>query len=189
MLSIDQMNVFTWQQFPRLETRRLVLRQITSLDAEDIFRIYSDEEVMRYWGSPPHRSIYQTRVMIDEISSSFQAQEGIRWGITLKDDGRFIGSGGHWRLMKRHFRAEIGYELARDCWGKGIMAEALEAIIQFGFKQLELHSIEAQVDPENTRSAHLLEKLRFQREGYLRESYYSDGIFTDTVIYSRLCTD
>lgn len=183
------MNVFTWQQFPRLETRRLVLRQIIGMDAEDIFRIYSDEEVMRYWGAPAHKSIYQTRIMIDEISSSFQTQEGIRWGITLKNDGRLIGSCGHWRLMKRHFRSEIGYELSRDFWGQGIMAEALEPIIQFGFDQMELHSVEAQVDPDNARSSHLLEKLRFQREGYLRESYFSDGRFTDTVIYSRLCTD
>jgi ribosomal-protein-alanine N-acetyltransferase len=183
------MSAFTWQQFPSLETKRLILRQIIGPDAEDIFRIYSDEEVMRYWGAPAHSSIYQTRILINELDSSFRAQEGIRWGITLKDDGRLIGSCGHWRLVKRHFRSEIGYELARAYWSQGIMAEALEPIIQFGFTQMELHSIEAQVDPQNFRSARLLQRLRFQREGHLRESYYCEGRFTDTVIYSRLCTD
>jgi ribosomal-protein-alanine N-acetyltransferase len=183
------MNELFWHQFPRLETRRLILRQITISDAEDVFRIYSDEEVMRYWGTPPHSTIYQTRLMIAELSSSYEAQEGIRWAITLKETGGFIGSCGHWRLVKRHFRSEIGYELAREYWGQGIMPEALESIIQFGFTQMALHSIEAQIDPNNLRSAHVLEKLRFRREGYLHENYYDGNRFTDTILYSRLCND
>jgi ribosomal-protein-alanine N-acetyltransferase len=69
------------------------------------------------------------------------------------------------------------------------MAEALAAIIQFGFTRMGLHSIEAQVDPANIRSVRLLEKLRFRREGYQRENFYVNGRFSDTVLYARLCTD
>jgi ribosomal-protein-alanine N-acetyltransferase len=178
-----------WRQFPELETERLLLREITLADAPDIFATYSDPEVMRYWGSPPHASIEESCLMIQGIAGSFMAQEGIRWGITLKPSNQIIGSCGHWRMIKRHFRTEIGYELARPFWGHGIMAEAVEAIVQFGFTRMGLHSVEAQIDPANTRSARLLERLRFHREGYQRENFFVDGRFLDTILYARLCTD
>jgi [ribosomal protein S5]-alanine N-acetyltransferase len=178
-----------WDRFPTLETERLILREITPADSGDIFAIYSDEEVMRYWGSPPHRSMAETRMMIEGVAASYLAREGIRWGIARKPDDRLVGSCGLWRIVRRHFRAEIGYELSRSAWGQGIMAETIEAIARFGFVSMGLHSIEAQVDPENARSARLLEKARFKLEGRQRENFYYNGRFTDTLLYGRLCQD
>jgi len=175
--------------FPQLETPRLMLREITLDDAVEVFRIYSDPQVMRYWGSPPLRSIDEARRKIEDITAAFRDKDGIRWGITRKGSNRLIGSCGHWRLMKAHFRSEIGYELAPEYWDQGIMTEALGAVIRFGFEAIGLHSIEAQIDPANLASRKVLEKLGFVQEGYLRENYVVGGKFTDTAIFSLLKSD
>src|SRR5262249_30048653 len=127
------MNDSIFNQFPRLETARLSLREITADDAADLLRIYSNPDVMRYWSSATMQSIAEAHRKIAGIAAAFHAREGIRWGITRKDAGQLIGSCGHWRLVKQHFRSEIGYELAPEYWGQGIMPEAVEAILRFGF--------------------------------------------------------
>ena len=175
-----------FETFPQLETERLILREITFDDAPDVFRIYTDPAVMRYWGSGPMQSIEEARRKIEAIGAAFRAREGIRWGITSKGDDRLIGSCGHWRLMKQHFRSEIGYELAPEHWGQGLMTEAIGAIVRFGFERMGLHSIEAQIDPDNLASRKVLEKLGFVQEGYFRENYCLDGQFTDTAVFSLL---
>jgi ribosomal-protein-alanine N-acetyltransferase len=180
------LNEDVFEIFPVLETDRLVLRQITLDDAEALFQIYSDPQVMRYWGSAPLQSIDEARRKIEGINAAWRAKEGIRWGIIRKGSDRLIGSGGHWRLIKKHFRSEIGYELMTDYWGQGIMTEALGAILRFGFETLGLHSVEAQIDPQNLASRKVLEKLGFLQEGYLRENYCFDGTFTDTALFSLL---
>jgi ribosomal-protein-alanine N-acetyltransferase len=175
--------------FPQLETPRLILREITMDDAEAMFRTYSDAEAMRYWGSPPHQSIDDTRRMIARQLDAFRLREGIRWGITLKGESRLIGSAGHWRLIKPHFRSEIGYELAPEYWGRGLMPEAVGAIVRFGFEHMGLHSIEAQIEPNNQASRRVLEKNGFIQEGYFRESFFDNGVFTDAAVFSLLKAD
>jgi [ribosomal protein S5]-alanine N-acetyltransferase len=175
--------------FPVLETERLILREITLADAEDMFRIYADPEVMRYWSSAPMRSIDEARRKIEGITNAFRERTGIRWAITRKGSERLIGSGGHWRLIKPHFRSEIGYELAREHWGQGIMPKAVAAMLQFGFERMGLHSVEAQIEPHNQGSRRVLEKLGFVQEGYFRENFFVDGTFTDTAVFSLLKAD
>lgn len=179
-------NELVFDIFPVLETERLVLRAFQEHDAEDMFRIYSDKEAMRFWGSPPMTAIDEARQKIDRILDDFRAHQGIRWAFSLKGQQRMIGSGGFWRLMKQHKRAEIGYELAPEYWGQGLVPEAFTAILTFGFEQLGLHSVEAQIDPANHASRRVLEKLGFVQEGYFRENYCVDGRFTDTAVFSLL---
>src|SRR5512147_651824 len=121
------MNDEIFGTFPQLETERLILREITPDDAEDMFRIFADPDVMRYGSSAPMRSIDQARRKIQDVIDAFRTQEGIRWAITRKGSSRLIGSCGHWRLLKEHSRSEIGYELAPEQWGQGIMPEAVAA--------------------------------------------------------------
>jgi ribosomal-protein-alanine N-acetyltransferase len=125
------------------------------------------------------------------LADEFQAQEGVRWAITDRATGQYLGNAGFWRLVKPHFRAEIGYVLTPERWGQGVMPEALGAILQFGFETIGLHTVEANIDPDNTSSRRVLEKLGFIREGYLRESYYEpeQARFTDTALYSLLASD
>jgi [ribosomal protein S5]-alanine N-acetyltransferase len=175
--------------FPILETERLVLRAMTPEDADDMFRIYSDPEVMRYWGMEPFTSIDHVLQRVARSAEMFREQTGVRWAITRKGEGQVIGTCGHRRIIKEHHRSEIGYELARDAWGKGIMPEAVDAILRFGFERIGLHSVEALIDPANVGSRRVLEKLGFVQEGYFRESYYADGRFTDTAVFSLLKRD
>lgn len=177
--------------FTVLETERLVLREITLDDAPAMFTIMSDPRVTRYFGSPPMTAPDEGVQRVQGITRAFAEQEGVRWAITWRADGSFLGSCGFWRLIRPHFRAEIGYELAPAWWGRGVMTEALAAVMGFGFERLGLHSVEAQIAPENTGSRRVLEKLGFVQEGYFRENYYEahEGRFTDTAVFSLLRSD
>lgn len=175
-----------FEKFPVLETKNLILREIIPDVAEVIFRNYSDNEVMKYFGRELLTKISQAEEKIIGIKEDFINRKGIRWAVCLKEDNIMIGSGGFWRILKEHLRAEIGYELSKSYWGQGIMKEALSAMINFGFEKMNLHSIEANLDPENYGSLKLLEKLNFVREGYFKDSYYFKGEFTDTVSYSLI---
>ncbi|HMQ67904.1 MAG TPA: GNAT family N-acetyltransferase [Ignavibacteria bacterium] len=175
-----------FDQFPVLKTERLLLREITYNDAEDIFQIRKSEEVMKYFGHYPYKEIPEAYEMIEQVKNGFKNREGIRWGISFHDSDKLIGTGGVWRILKEHLRGEIGYELSEEHWKQGIMFEALSAVTDFAFDKMNLHSIEANLDPENTGSVKLLEKLGFIKEGHIKDSYLFDGKFTDTGIYSLI---
>ncbi|MBC7947748.1 MAG: GNAT family N-acetyltransferase [Chitinophagaceae bacterium] len=172
--------------FPVLTTERLSLRQIDFSDAEDLFRLRSDERVMRYIDRPIAKTVEDSMELIGRISGDLVANNGITWVITLRDDNRLIGTIGHWKLMKEHYRAEVGYLLDPRHQGKGIMREALAKILDYGFKELKLHSVEANVNPANSGSIRLLEGLRFRKEAHFRENYYYNGKFMDSLVYSLL---
>jgi len=174
--------------FPVLETQRFLLRAITLDDAADILRIMSDLRVTRYFGALPMTTLDQAQQRVQAIQTAFQEQSGVRWAISNRANGRLIGTGGFWRLLKPHFRAEIGYELAPEWWGQGVMTEAVGAMLEFGFSRMGLHSVEAQIHPANSGSRRVLEKLGFVQEGYMRENFYDpvEAQFTDTAVFSLL---
>jgi ribosomal-protein-alanine N-acetyltransferase len=172
--------------FPELQTGRLVLRQITEEDADAIFFLRSDKNVMQYIDRPPAASVDDALELIKKIKDALAQNEGITWAVTLKGDNTLIGTIGYWRIEKEHHRAEIGYLLHPDQQGKGIMQEALSAVIDHGFKVMALHSIEANVNPGNTASIKLLERNKFLREAWFRENYYYNGRFLDSFIYSLI---
>ena len=176
--------------FPVLETERLLLRAVIPADAPEMFRILSDQRVTRYFGQPPMTTLDEAAERVRQMQRSFQERTAVRWVIVSRADGRFMGSCGFWRLLPAHFRAEIGYELAPEWWGHGVMPEAVAAILTFGFTRMGLHSVEAQIHPDNTGSRRVLEKLGFVQEAYFRESYYepTEDCFTDTAVFSLLKT-
>jgi [ribosomal protein S5]-alanine N-acetyltransferase len=173
--------------FPELSTERLILRRITPDDTNEIFRLRSDERVMKYIDKERAASIKDAEIFFNLINDSTNANTGITWAIALKKSSdKMIGNIGFWRLIKEHYRAEIGYMLHPDFWNKGIMKEALAAAIDFGFNQMKLHSIEAQINTGNTASAHILESVGFIKEAHFKENYFFQGIFSDTIVYSKL---
>jgi ribosomal-protein-alanine N-acetyltransferase len=184
---MDDLRVFA--KFPTLTTERLVLRELREEDLEAGFRMFSNPEVMRYIGKPLHKSIEEAREFLERNRSQFALRDGVRWAITRRGDDTMIGTCGHWRLMKEHHRAEIGYDLDAQYWGKGYMTEALRAILHFGFVEMELHSAEAQIDPDNQRSRNVLLRLGFRCDGRIRENFYFDGRYTDTDIFTLLGRD
>lgn len=175
--------------FPVLHTERFVLRAATFDDAPAVLRIMGDPRVMRYFGELPLTTLQAAEQRLERQIAAFAEHEGIRWMITADD--AYIGSCGFWRIMPIHERAEIGYDLDPAWWGRGVMPEVLRVVLGFGFDTMELHSVEAQIDPANTGSRRVLEKCGFVQEGYFRENYFSpaDQRLTDTAIYALLRRD
>lgn len=176
--------------FPVLHTERFTLRAPVLQDADDVFRILGDPQVTRYFGTLPMKTREEAVRRIASQQRAFDEGTGIRWAIVDRRTGRYLGSCGFWRLVPEHSRAELGYELAPEAWGQGVMTEALAAVLEFGFGGMGLHSVEAHIHPENTGSRRVLEKLGFTREGYFRENYWDVGEerFTDTAVYSLVAS-
>lgn len=175
--------------FPILHTPRLRLRPIGQHDADTLHAILADEETMRYYGSPPHRTLAETDALIATIAARIARRELLRWGLTRRDDDRLLGSCSlHAFDLGRH-RAETGYALHRDAWGQGLMAEALTAILGYAFGPLRLHRVEAIIDDANGRSKGLLLKLGFVYEGALRERYPRGNGFVDEHYYGLLARE
>lgn len=182
-------NESVFDAFPRMESERLCLREFQLSDAEALFQLRSDDRVMQFMDTYSHKSIDDAVSMIKNNIESFNDKTGINWVIEDKSTGKMAGYFGFWRLMKEHVRAEIGYALLPEFWGKGIMTEAAREVLSFGFSTLQLHSVEANVNQKNLGSIRLLEKLGFKKEAHFRENYLFDGRFYDSIIYSLLETD
>ncbi|MFL5694803.1 MAG: GNAT family N-acetyltransferase [Ktedonobacteraceae bacterium] len=172
--------------FPSLSTGRLLLRQIQPGDAEALFAILSDRQVTEFYGHEPHQSLDDTQELIRQIQARYARREALRWGITLQGEDRLIGSCSLHHFDSGFHRVETGYELNRALWGKGIMTEAMSAILTYGFTELGLHRIEAIIDIANERSKDLLLKLGFTYEGNLRQRYSFRDRFEDEHYFGLL---
>ncbi len=173
------MSAFDFAAFPELETERLFLRHITEADSETWLAVFNHPDVIRYLIDSENLTTDQNEIesIIKWANDIFTHQTGIRWAITLKPANRMIGSCG-FHLYKQHDRcAEIGYELHFDFWRQGIMSEAVAAMLEFGFRRMQLHRIEANVTEGNQASAELLRRLGFKLEGTWRDKVFARGQF------------
>lgn len=174
-----------FQPFPVLETGRLLLRAISDMDMEQIYLLRSDPDSMKYLGKDLMQNKEEALELIRKLQVAHQTNEGITWAIVLKDNpSRLIGTGGFWKITKEHYRAEIGYMLLPAYFNKGYMSEALQKMISFAFDEMNLHSIEANINPNNLASEALLVKTGFVKEAYFKENFYYNGNFEDSAIYS-----
>ena len=172
--------------FPVLTTERLILRRFTFDDAPKLFELRRDPVIMQYIGRPLTKTLDDAIDLIKVINDLLSGNNGITWCITLKNKHEFIGSIGFWRIEKENYRAEIGYLLNPAYQGKGIMQEAVETIINYGFGSMNLHSIQANVSPGNLASIKLLQKNNFIQEAYFKENCFYNGVFGNTVVYTLL---
>jgi ribosomal-protein-alanine N-acetyltransferase len=180
------MLVINFTPFPNLETERLQLRRIDAHDVHEIFTLRSNRETMKYIPRPLVKTTEDALEHIAMIDAKIVNNEGINWGITLKGNPKLIGIIGHYQIKPENYRAEIGYMLLPEFHGKGIIREAVKEVVNYGFKVMQLHSIEAVLDPENLGSEKVLQKNGFVKEAHLKENKFYDGRFLDTVIYSIL---
>ncbi len=177
---------FCFDPFPVLSTPRLILRQVYDSDIPEIYFLRSNEEVMKYTGKAPAKNYDEILKYIHDQRAGQSRKKSILWAITLKGDPQVIGLIGYRQFTKEHFRGEVGYGLYPAHQHHGIMQEALTAVLDYGFKTIGLHSVEANVDKENIASIRLLERNNFTREAHFKENYYFNGRFIDSVIYSLL---
>ncbi|WP_020574051.1 GNAT family N-acetyltransferase [Actinopolymorpha alba] len=182
-------DIFDFSTFPRLTSERVVLRELEPDDAADLFVWRSDPEVQKY-NSEPMQDVTEAAALIDRLRREYSTQTAIHWAVTFSGSTQAIGLFGFNSWERFHHRAEIGYDLRRDYWGRGIATEALDAMLRFGFTRMRLNRVEAQTIADNHGSVRLLQGLGFQREGLRRaHSLEDDGTYHDGAIYGLLQRD
>jgi ribosomal-protein-alanine N-acetyltransferase len=176
-----------FRDLPELETERLLLRKMRLDDAEAMFAYASDPEVTRYVLFETHRSVEDSESFLRLALEGYERGDFGGWGVVLKDSGAFVGTCGmDAGYAPEHARAELGYVLSREHWGRGLMPEAVRAVIRFGFKRMSLNRVQARCIAENAASARVMEKAGMTYEGTLRESEFIKGAYRDMKLYSIL---
>lgn len=170
--------------FPNLESERLSLRRVDKKDAAEILELRSNVETMKYIPRPLLKTTEDALEHIAMIDEKIESSEGINWAITLKNNSELIGIIGFYRIKPEHLRAEIGYMLLPAYSGKGIISEAINKVMSYGFNEMHLHSVEGIIDPNNIASAQVLQKNGFIKEAHFKENEFYEERFLDTVIYS-----
>jgi ribosomal-protein-alanine N-acetyltransferase len=169
-----------------IATERLVLRLLTPADAQAMFTIFSNPEVMRYGSGLPWTSMEQADEYLAKGDQAVTDGVALRVGIEAKNTGCLVGQAALFAFSEQNRRCDIGYSLGREHWGNGYAGEALRALLGYGFDGLGLNRMEADVDPRNGASVRLLERLGFQREGYMPERWIVGDEVCDTVFYGLL---
>lgn len=171
-----------FESFPVLETERLILRKITSGDAEDMHIYASDPEVTQSVTWRTHHSLSETKEFINTFLPTYDAP----WGIEYKADGTFIGTVHFVWWDPSNQTAEIGYVLAKEYWRKGLVTEAARAVLTFGFDHLNLVRIQARCFLDNRGSEQVMKKLGMTYEGIHRKVMKVKGEHKDLKIYAIL---
>jgi len=174
--------------FPILNSDRLSFIEIKQEHLTDLFKLFGDNNVTKYYNLKTFETEQDGQKFIDWYKNRFKEKLSIRWGISLKGQSEIIGTIGFNNFTKNH-RANIGYDLQTEYWNNGYATEALKTIVEFGFKQLKINRIEAEVMIGNTASERILEKLGFTNEGLLRHWLYWNENHYDMIMYSLLKTD
>jgi ribosomal-protein-alanine N-acetyltransferase len=175
--------------FPVVNGRHVRLRGPRADDADALFTLFADTDVMRYWSRPPMTVRAEAEGLIDEIAENFSKRTGFNWMIVQPEDDMVIGTAALFRFEPRHHRAEIGYSLRSDHWGRGLASEAVTIMLDWAIRTLGLHRVEADIDPRNEGSRKLLGRLGFVSEGVLRERYFVGDDVSDTELFGLLAED
>lgn len=178
----------TLPAFPQLRGKRARLRGPTVDDTDDLFALFSDPEVMRYWSRAPMRERGEAEGLIGEMREAFERRELINWVVADHED-RVIGTCTLFHFDPRHRRAEVGYALRSDHWGRGLASEAVSLAIDWALRTLDLHRVEADIDPRNEASRRVLERLGFRSEGVLRERFFVGDSATDSELFGVLAQE
>lgn len=171
-------------QFPLLKTERTDLVWLSGKDRAFIHRLYSDKQVQEFRGAKSFGTMEEAEQQLWQWRQKFAAQESIRWGVYHREAQQLIGTAGLKRIDVEHKRAEISYELVPGWWNLGIMTEVLSKVCTYALNEMQLHSLEANIDPRHSASRRVLEKLGFRNEAHFRENWWHEG-WWDSSIWVR----
>lgn len=172
-----------------LESEWLILRPIEEIDAEDLFEIFSDADVMQYYDLLPFKSMEEARRQTRFFMQALTDRTMIRWGIVLKERAKLIGTCGFFAFSDNDRKAELGYELNKKYQHRGIMSEALALILDFAFTGSDINRIEAFIEIPNVASQALAGKLGFVKEGEMRDYELCRGQLIDITLWALLRKD
>lgn len=182
MMKIEEI----YEDLPILETDRLLLRKITIDDVEMMHAYASNEEVSKYVTWDTHYSLSDTQMFVEFVLHQYETKKIAPWGIEYKQNGTFIGTIDFVNWQPKHKIAEIGYVISSDYWGNGITPEAANALLKYGFENMDLVRIQAKCLVENNASARVMEKIGMSFEGIIRKGIYAKGKHHDLKLYSIL---
>ena len=175
-----------FENFPVLETKRIVLRQMKESDIDIVYGFNSCNDALKYIIREPFKRQEEALAKLKFFLSKINDKTAFWWVFTLKETGKNIGYGGLFDISIESSRAEIGYGLTKEYWNKGYISEILGAILEFGVSKAKFHKIYGIVIPENVASIRLLEKYNFKKEAHLKEHSYTNGEYLDETIYSLI---
>ena len=178
-------------EFPELETKRLILRRMTPADAGFYLRHFSDPDIVELTAFDAPETLEEAaQELLEFCIKPFEENKGIRWGILVRGETELAGTIGYHQWVKAGgYHARVGYDLTPAHRRYGIMTEALESVLQYGFEMMRLNKVEACTVTRNIASIRLLQKLGFHQDGVLRENTYFHGRFIDEAIFSILADE
>ena len=178
-----------FDDMPRLETPRLILRRLEMRDAPDLFDYSRDPQVAKHVLWDAQTSVSEARAYVRYMLRRYRAGEPASWGIEEKETGRVVGTIGYMWYQRDNNACEVGYSLARRRWNRGYMTEALAEVLRFSFEELGVHRVEAQHEVENAASGAVMRKCVMRKEGTLRGRLYNKGRYVDVDLYAMLRED
>ncbi len=170
----------------RLESKRIILRELKKSDAVSIHQNARDKKISKYTTLPYPYKLKDAEDFIKKTCQSIKRKNAYEMGIEFKEEKQIIGMMGLMNINYKNKNAEIGYWLGKKYWRKGLTKEASNLIIDFGFKELRLERIYAKVMHPNIASQKLLEKIGFKLEGRLRRDEFKNNKWYDDFIYAIL---
>lgn len=177
-------NQHAFDSFPELKTERLLLRQIRLEDASAILKMRRNKQVNQFIARNSMTDEDEAESLVEKTNQAFESKSGIGWAGVLRDRTEIIGTCGFNKIDYLNNRAEIGGELSVDFWGKHLAIEAVQAIVTFGFCEMNLHTIEAIVSPQNRGAIFLLEHLGFEKEAHFKERIFFHESYLDMAVYT-----
>ena len=161
------LNIF--KKMPTLRTERLTLRKLLTSDSADMYEYSKRSDVTKYLLWYEHESEMQTYDFLYGISEWYKHGEYYDWALTITESGKMIGTCGFTSFDFEHDRVEVGYVINPDFWGQGIATEAVSAVIEFAFEELDANRVEAHFIEGNNASLRVMEKCGMTFEGYLKQ--------------------
>lgn len=159
----------------KFSTERLILRTITEYDANEILNIRSNVEINQFLHRNPPKNSFEALEFILNIKRKSANNEIVFLGITFQNHPKLLGTICLWNFSEDLTIAELGYELLPDYHGKGIMSDAVNCLLNYGFKELNLKSIEAFTNKNNSNSIKLLQKAKFVLNKNRHDEKYPDN--------------
>jgi len=179
---MDKNIELAFSHFPEIETERLQLRTVQDSDVMAIWNMRKNDRVNEFIGREPMASMESAEELVRKCHLLFKNKQGIAWSGVRKTTNEVIGTCGFNSIDFSNRHAEIGGEMSTDYWGKKLAHEAVSAIINFGFNELKLHTIEAKVMANNRSALYLLNLLGFVKEAHFKDRLYFGGNYYDLLV-------
>lgn len=170
--------MITFNPFPVIETKNLILRRMDNKDTDDIFQMRKDPRMNEYTDTKPDKNPQETKDYIEKMNKGVDADKWIIWAIEHKQSQKVIGSISIWNINIEQRNAELGYGIIPDYQGKGLMKESLLSVIDYGFNVMNLRALHAYTEQDNIKSIKLLEACKFTVENRVDDQgYYNNRVY------------